>query len=163
MVNREKTGDLIPLREFLEASAAANKQYFEARVEWLEKHWAAIEVEKERARQVALIELERRLETLNHAHQRAAEVLSTYLSRESWEKFKEEDMIWKRQSDVLRSTWVTQAEFHTYKETTQTALTLSAGKRQGIGAVWGAVAVGFSTLAAIGSIVTALNVFLKHP
>ncbi len=153
----------ITLRDFFESRLKSISEHFEARIDYLEAYWKEVEDQKEIARKLALVELERRLEALNHAHQRAAEVLLTYVTREAWEKYREEDGMWKRQMEVTRASLVTDAEFQTYKETTQTALTLSTGRSVGIGSVWSAVVIGFSILAAIGTVATAIiTIFYRH-
>lgn len=153
----------ISLREYFETRIKSVCDHFEARIDHLDMHWKELEEQKEIARKLALVELERRLADLNHAHQRAAEVLLTYITREAWDKYREDDSNWKRQQEVIRASLVTDAEFTTYKETTQQALTLAVGKSQGIGSVWGAVVIGFSIMAAIGTAITAIvTVFYRH-
>ncbi len=158
----EKSLETISLREHFETRLKASTDSIEGKIKSLVEHGDKLDEERDRARKIALIELERRLDDLNHAHQRAADVLATYVSREVWDKYRDDDMEWKRNEEVTRAVWVTQAEFRTYKETTQNALTLAMGKAQGIGSVWGAIAIVFSIMSAIGTVVTAITVFLRH-
>ena len=162
MADQDTMPEPVSLRDFIEARIADIRIHFEARINNLEIHLRDMEAQRDVARKLAIVELERRLETLNHAHQRAAEVLTTYLPREVFEKFREEDITWKRQEEVLRAHWVTQDEFRTYKETTQQALTLTAGKGQGVSSVWGVVVVVFSIFAALGTVGNALVAYLRH-
>lgn len=151
----------IPVREFLEDKIVSATAHFESRVNNLEKHLKVQDEMRETARKLALNELERRLNDLNHAHQRAADVLQTYLTRDIFDKFREEDINWKRQDEVMRATWVTQEEFRTYKETTQQALTLTAGKSAGVSSVWAMVIVAFSIMAAVGTIGNAIIAYIR--
>jgi|KBSSwiStaDraftv2_1062776.scaffolds.fasta_scaffold22920_14 hypothetical protein len=151
----------VSLRDYVESRITDVKEHFEARINNLERHLKEMDEQKDQAKALALKELERRLHDLNNAHQRAADVLQTYLPREVWEKYREEDMSWKRQDEVLRSSWVTQDEFRTYKETTQQALTLTAGKGQGISSVWSVIVIVFSILAAVGTVGNALVAYVR--
>ena len=153
--------EIVSLKQYLDQRLADLTTCIEMRIKGLEKHAAELNAARDLALKLADAELERRLKDLNHAHQRAADVLASYLGREVWDKFREEDAAWKRQDEVLRSSWVTQAEFRTYKETTQQALTLATGRTAGIGSVWSTIVVVLSSLAAVGTILTAAGVFVK--
>lgn len=77
----------------------------------LKEHFEALLTERDKALVVQHAELARRLDDLNHAHQRAVEVQNTYVTDEKFEAFV--------------------ARFEENKEVTATALTLARGNQQG--------------------------------
>lgn len=76
------------LRDSLVDSIAAERRVLEQRLEGMDK-----------AQSLLAIELARRLEVLNHAHERAVEVQHTYLPRELFDKSIEELAAWRSAVD----------------------------------------------------------------
>lgn len=83
----------------------------------------------DKAVEIAFTEQGRRLDILNHAHERAVEVQHTYVPREVFEAF--------------------EARFDEYKETTNRALILREGQSKGLSMSAGVVVAG---LAAVGTL-----------
>jgi hypothetical protein len=77
----------------------------------LKEHFEALLRERDKALDVKSAELARRLDDLNHAHQRAVEVQHTYVTEEKFNSFVE--------------------RFEENKATTAEALTLARGSEQG--------------------------------
>lgn len=127
--------------------------------EHFEKQFAALhEREKLRAEALTLqaAEYERRLESLNGEQARIAANQSSSVSRELWDSTEREDREWKRRADAAIADRVSRAEFQTYKEATEKALTLKAGQSLGIGATAAVMVQILSSLGVIASIVVAI-------
>lgn len=108
------------------------KELFEAR-------FAAIDT----ATTIHTKELARRLDILNHAHERAVEVQHTYVPRELFEAFEH--------------------VFEEYKSQTNRALVLREGQARGIGMSAGALVGALTAVAAVISVVIVLaNVLTGH-
>jgi predicted ATPase len=87
-------------------------------------------------------ELSRRLDILNHAHEKAVEVQHTYVPREVFEKALE----------------ALEARFDEYKATTNRALILREGQSRGVGLTANVFATVVTVLVAIIGIVLAIFV-----
>jgi hypothetical protein len=111
-------------------------------VSTLKEHFEALLAERDKALVGQHREYERRLDELNHAHQRAVEVQHTYVTDEKFEAFVE--------------------RYGENRDATATALNLAAGSKQGVTAT-GRVIVTAVTLAAtvITAVVILANV-LTH-
>lgn len=97
-------------------------------------------------------EYERRLSDLNHEAARINAANANNVSREVYETDKKSGEDWKRRIETQVAAAVPQSEYRAYKDTTSTALTLQAGKREGVGATGLTifnVIVGLSALVAI--------------
>lgn len=77
-------------RRLRDALRAEDHKWFERELKTLAK---ALELQAK--------EYERRLTDLNHAHEEARRVLSTYLPRELYERSHEEIINWQRRADIL--------------------------------------------------------------
>lgn len=78
-------------------------------------------------------EYERRLSDLNHEAARINAANASNVSREVYDANKKSDDEWKHRIESLVNAAVPLSEFRVYKDSTSTALTLQAGKREGIG------------------------------
>ncbi len=92
---------------------------------------------------------------LNNEAARILKATQITVSRDTWEAFKEADNAWKAKTDALLAGVMLKADFQTYKETTERALNLGAGKWQGI---WLLI----STAGAIISMLGVLFVIFRH-
>lgn len=109
-------------------------------VDTLKELFETVLDERDKAIGIQSTELERRLNALNHAHERAVEVQHTYVTEEKFEDF------------VKR--------FEENTRTTSEALTLARGNSEGLsqGAKWTLTAGGFIlTLLTIATLVTQLG------
>jgi len=117
----------ITLKEFFEAQLRAaeelRKKDVKAFHDYVNARAIALELQAK--------EYERRLEGLNGEQARIAKTQETYISREIWERYLDEDRRWKTRTELAIQEAVPRTEFQNYKETTQAALTLSTGKSQG--------------------------------
>jgi hypothetical protein len=116
------------------------KELFENKIAALEaKHDAAVELQNVTAAQIAkalekqAIENERRLSDLNHEAARINAANAANVSREVYDGYRDTNDEWKRRIEAMVSASVPQSEFRSYKDSTSTALTLQAGKREGVG------------------------------
>ncbi len=117
----------ITLREFFEAKLNAIEAMREKDIKaFYDYVKSSSEALKLQAR-----EYERRLENLNGEQARIAKTQETYISREIWERFIDEDRQWKSRTELGMVACLQRAEFQIYKETTDKALTLKAGQSQG--------------------------------
>jgi len=117
----------VTLKEFFEAKLHAIDALREKDIKaFYEYVKTASEALKLQAR-----EYERRLESLNGEQARIAKTQETYISREIWERFVDEDRQWKSRIEISLTGCMRAAEFQIYKETTDKALTLKAGQSQG--------------------------------
>jgi hypothetical protein len=113
--------DHVALREFIEVLIAAESR---RRDELRAADHAAL------ALQAA--EYERRLIALNGEHARIAKSQETYVSRELWERAQADAQQWRAAVAKDLQVAVTKAEFYTYKDATDRALTLAAGEATGM-------------------------------
>ncbi len=125
----------ITLKEFLEAKLHAIEKLREKDVaafrDYVNNRSIALELQAK--------EYERRLESLNGEQSRIAKTQETYISREIWERFADEDRQWKTRAELALAGCMRSSEFAIYKETTDKALTLKAGQSQGFDMVKGAL------------------------
>lgn len=103
----------------------------------LREHLEALQAERQRALELRTAELSRRLEELNHAHQKAVDDRAMFATREMVEALS--------------------ARFDEYKSVTQEALAIAAGAKQGSvdtrSIVLGLVAAGGVVAGVIGLLV----------
>ena len=92
--------------------------------------------------------------SLNHEAARILKATEITVSRDTWDAFKDADRIWKASMDHAIITLLPRGEFNVYKETTEKALNLGAGKWQGVLQL-------ISTVASFAAIVGVASVFLK--
>jgi multidrug efflux pump subunit AcrB len=92
--------------------------------------------------------------TLNHEAARILKATEITVSRDTWDAFKENDHQWKTHVEARLAGAMKTAEFNIYKETTERALNLGAGKGQGI---WQLI----QTLASLAAIVGVAIVLLR--
>jgi hypothetical protein len=83
-------------------------------------------------------EIQRRLTTLNHAHEQAVEVQHTYVTAEKFEDFTD--------------------RYDENREIVAKALTLAEGKGQGVGQSWGVIVAVITIIVAVCAVVVALLV-----
>ncbi len=105
-------------------------------------------------------EYERRLSDLNHEAARIAAANASNVSREVYDSDKKADDEWKRRTELALSNMVPQPEFRSYKESTSTALTLQAGKREGVGITGQTVLSIMLGLAAVVAIIAGVAAFM---
>jgi hypothetical protein len=108
-------------------------------------------------------EYERRLSDLNHEAARIAAANASNVSREVYESDKKSDEEWKRRTEAALTNTVPQTEFRSYKESTSTALTLQAGKREGVGITGQTIFTVVVAVAAVVAIVIGIADFLARP
>lgn len=94
MVERsERDAERISLREFVVEQIKALKELHEHKFVAGERALNIAQVAAEKALTLAMTELQRRLDVLNHAHQEAQRVQNTYVPRESWDASNRENQV----------------------------------------------------------------------
>ncbi len=150
-----------------EWTIATLKEHFEVLLDGVKANATAdnlLLTERFNASQEALkqqaVEYERRLTALNGEAGRLSAANALNVSREVYDNDKKTDEVWKRRVEGQVSDAVPQGEFRSYKETTSTALTLQAGKREGVGITGQTVLSIMLGLAAVIAIIAGIAAFM---
>ncbi len=98
-------------------------------------------------------EYERRLSDLNHEAARIAAANAANVSKDVYEADRKTNDEWKHRIETAVNSAVPQSEYRAYKDSTSTALTLQAGKREGVGLSAQTVLSVILGLAAVAAIV----------
>ncbi len=106
------------------------------------------------------VEYERRLTALNGEAGRLTAANALNVSREVYDNDKKTDEEWKRRMESQIGETVSDPEFRAYKDSTSTALTLQAGKREGVGVTGQTVLAIVLGLAAVIAIIAGVAAFM---
>lgn len=149
---------MISLRDFIEERLDAIQKLHQKDIEAFKQYTHATD----EARKLQAAEYERRLDALNGEQARIAQSQATYISREIWEAFQKEHRALTERMATIQSGSVTSKEFQVYKDAVDKALSIAAGKKEGVGMVAYVIAQVILTFVGIGTIIILLLTFLHR-
>lgn len=145
------------LKEHLEDNLCAMKKLYDEKIMSLENKLG----ERDRALLLQAEEYKRRMTDLNNENGRILAAQATSVSKDTWDGFIIGFESWKSATEKIIQAALPRVEFQAYKDATDKALTLGAGKSTGIGLTANIVAQVLWAGASIAAIVGLLIVVMQ--